>query len=74
MDSLNKTEEQKLDLEQKSKSTQTPFYLPSDICRYKKSGHWKYNCSALKKKRKKMRATFLIQRFTNLKNSTLEAI
>lgn len=33
-DSLNKMEEPKLGLEQKSKSAQTPSYWPSDICRY----------------------------------------
>ena len=51
-DSLNKREGQKL--EQKSKSTQTPSYLPSDICRYcKKLGHWKFNCPVHKKKKEK---------------------
>lgn len=53
-DSRDKMKEQKLGIEQKSKSTQTPSYWPSDIGDIvKKSVHWKYNCPPLKKKRKK---------------------
>lgn len=51
---FNKMEEQQL--EEKSKFTQTPSYLPSDIYKYffkkrKISGHWKYSCPIRRKKR-----------------------
>lgn len=73
-------------LEQKSKFTQTPSYLPSDSCKYffflkKKeiSGHWKYNCPVCREKiffkeREELLQVGQIKNFKRLRTTLLEVI